>query len=85
MDLERQKKEMLECSGLKTLEERREEALLKFAKKAVEGPYKDWFPVRDSGRALRTGRKYVEEYARCDRLYNSPIFAMRRALNRESD
>ena len=54
---------------------------LKFAKKTAEGPYAAWFPKRDGGRSLRNGKEYVEEYARCDRLYNSPIFAMRRALN----
>jgi hypothetical protein len=77
-------KEMLECSGLETLEERRKQAFLKFAKKTAEGNYSGWFPKREGGRALRNGNVYLEEYSRCDRLYNSPIYAMRRALNEQA-
>ena len=46
--------------------------------------YSDWFPLAGArrtrdGNMYRTGRK--EDIARCDHLYNSPIFYMRRRLN----
>jgi hypothetical protein len=72
---------MLEMSGLTCLEERREEAFLKFARKTSEGRFKNWFPKRPNTRSLRDQKTYIEQYARCDRLYKSPIFAMRRLLN----
>jgi hypothetical protein len=77
------RKEMLEKSSLCTLEERRESAFLKFAQKTAEGPYSNWFPKRGVERSLRRGKEYVEQYARCDRLYNSQIYAMRRKLNEQ--
>ena len=78
-------REVLEISGVQTLEARRREALEKFAKKSLEGNYSHWFPLADKKKATRHGRRYKEEYARCDRLKNSPIFHMRRVLNKLYD
>ena len=69
-------------SGLETLEKRREKALLKFAQKASSNPqFMDWFPRNNNRSSQRTGKEFEEKFARSDRLYNSPLFAMRRALN----
>ena len=71
-------------SGLEDLKTRRQTALEKFAKKAQAGKFGHWFPKRNLVRPLRDQKEYLEETARCDRLKNSPIFAMRRVLNGES-
>ena len=71
-----------EKTGLDTLKDRRECAVLKFAEKCSAGKFCDWFPLR-VGREMRGSKRYREDYARCDRLKDSPIFYMRRALNRE--
>ena len=34
-----------------------------------------------SGRTGRGGERYREDFARCDRLKNTPLFYMRRRLN----
>ena len=72
---------VLELSGLDYLSTRRKAALEKFAVKAEGGKFQHWFPKRDTERNLRRGKIYVEEMARCDRLKNTPVFAMRRKLN----
>ena len=74
----------MELSGLERLSDRREVAALKFAKKSAAGKYDHWFPLNDRGVGrTRKSLKYREDYARCDRLKNSPIFYMRRALNHD--
>ena len=41
-----------------------------------------WFPLEKSGRSGgRRGELYHEDFARCNRLKDSPIFYMRRRLN----
>jgi hypothetical protein len=50
----------------------------------MAGDFKSWFPLNKSSRSTRGRKKYLEEYARCDRLKNSPIFYMRRRLNGRS-
>ena len=74
---------MRELAGLETLRERRVAQCDKFALKCVRSDrFKEWFPLNQARRsARREGEKYKEEYARCSRLYNSPIFYMRRRLN----
>ena len=66
-----------------TLRQRRIEACDKFANKCLSNrKFEHWFPLRRTGRAgNRGGEKYAEEFARCDRLKNTPIFYMRRRLN----
>jgi hypothetical protein len=77
-------REILEKTGLEKLSERREKAILKFANKCVNGRFAHWFPLEKPARATRAPLKYSEKYARCDRLKNSPIYYMRRALNQEA-
>ena len=77
-------RQLLEESGLQTLKERRETAMLKFAQKTSKNPvYAHWFKENPNPRrnSLRFSKPYVEEMARSERLYNSPLFYFRRLLN----
>ena len=68
---------------------RRIEAVDRFAEKCATGIFSHWFPRRPVARATRSaapgsgsgGGLYEEKFARCHRLYNSPLFYMRRRLN----
>ena len=72
---------MRERAGITTLRQRRIEQCDKFALKAAGSErFQEWFPLK-GGRPTRNADKYLEEYARCDRLRNSPVFYMRRRLN----
>ena len=67
---------------LPTLKERRIKAFERFTfKTAKNEKYKHWFPLKENIRGTRTPHVYKEEQAAGNRLYNSPIFAMRRLLN----
>ena len=74
---------MREMADLSTLRERRIQHCDRFAAKcAASERFSDWFPSREErGRVTRRREEYLEEYARCNRLFNSPIFYMRRRLN----
>ena len=75
-------KQLLEKAGIESLKDRRERQFAKFAKKASENDkYKHWFPKNPTERITRKTLVYKEEKATGNRLYNSPIFAMRRLLN----
>ena len=79
---EKDYKDLLAESGLPTLEARREEALAKFTHKMVKNPrYASWFPLRNIVRQNRNTKPYLEETSVGNRLYCSPIYAMRRLLN----
>ena len=67
---------------MEALSVRREAAIVRFATKCAEGSFSHWFPLNERGGRTRKALKYREDYARCDRLKNSPIYYMRRALNR---
>jgi hypothetical protein len=82
-DLSYQK--VLELSGLERLDVRRSAAILKFARKSLEGNYSHWFPLNEAGGRTRASLKFREDYARCERLKNSPIFYMRRLLNAQNE
>ena len=41
-----------------------------------------WFPANHNQTSERNPTRYHEEFARTQRLYNSPLFYMRRLLNR---
>ena len=58
---------------------------LNFVKKSEKTErFKKWFPERDYGDInMRQEKKFVEEFARTERLKKSPLFHMRRALNAE--
>ena len=74
--------QLLVESGLTTLKARREATVMKFVKKCLDNPiYAGWFPRNQNPTSERHPKIYKEEFARTDRLYNSPIFHMRRVLN----
>ena len=74
--------QLLQKSGLESMEERRIRQFEKFTKKTSENPkYTGWFPLKEQVRDTRKPRPYREERASSDRLYRSPLFAMRRLLN----
>jgi hypothetical protein len=75
---------LLQRAGLETLEQRRLKAIDKFIGKCLQSQYVGWFPLREGVRHTRNQRPYVENYARCERLKNSPLFFMRRRLNDQS-
>ena len=68
--------QMRENAEVTTLRPRRIEASDKFAAKClVSTQFSKWLPLRASGRAgSRGGKKYLEEFARRDRLMNIPLF-----------
>ena len=77
----------LETSGLKTLKTRRQELLQNFAQKTLQNPKfsHKWFPLApETNHDTPFPKKFLEEESRTARLYNSPLFTMRRILN-ESD
>ena len=64
------------------MEARRVKLFKKFTTKTSENArYKSWFPLKESVRDTRNPRPYLEERATSDRLFKSPIYAMRRLLN----
>ena len=73
---------LLEVSGLEKLQARRDNRCRKFASKCLENDrFREWFPLNTIARPTRGRLNYVETFARTKRLYNSPIFHMRRLLN----
>jgi hypothetical protein len=77
-------RKLLEKTGLETLESRREKASLKFAEKCLAGKFSHWFPPNETARITRGTKPYKEEFARCERLRKTPIYSMRRALNKKA-
>ena len=76
------KRQVLEMSGLQSLEARRQNACMKFATKLANNPrFSGWFPKRRVGPRSGAGHEYVEYQARTDRRRNSPLFYYRRLLN----
>ena len=78
------KKELIEKSGLETLEDRRKTLFKNFCPKLYENPsFKNqWLQEREFiGTDLRRQLILKEENARPQRLYNSPLFQIRRTLN----
>ena len=75
--------QMREKAEVTTLRQRRVDMSDKFSAKCLKDPrFRDWFPLRSQGRRSRgDGEKYQEEFARCKRYFNSPLFFMRRRLN----
>ena len=75
---------LLEKSGLLSLQARRNARDEKFAMKCLQSErFRTWFPLQPVGRPTRSPLTYTETYARTKRLYDSPIYNMRRILNRK--
>ena len=74
---------LLEMTGLPTLEARREARCDRFALKcAASDKFVNWFPLERNPRPVRDRNLYKEFRARTVRLMNSPLFDLRRRLNR---
>ena len=77
--------DLLKKSGLKTLENRRDDLFKKFSLKMAKSQRfsTKWLPrmERSERPNTRASKEYIEFYARTSRLYHSPIFKMRRVLN----
>ena len=77
-------RELMEKANLTTLRARREARELAFARKAAASErFARWFPLHESARSTRGQALYKESFARCTRCYNSPLFSMRRRLNKD--
>ena len=77
-------KKMRDRAGVTTLRERRVELCDKFASKCLKSDrFRHWFPRRVPQRVtrVRPNEQYIESFARCERLRNSPLHFMRRRLN----
>ena len=73
---------LLQRTGLQTLKERRDMRSDKFTAKCLSNPkHSGWFEPTDQARTTRKTLPYKEHHARTQRLYNSPLFYMRRRLN----
>ena len=77
--------DLLLRSGIDRLDNRRIIAFEKFTRNLVKNERysSEWFPLKPSLRDFRSNKKYEELHARTDRLYNSPLYKMRRLLNQE--
>ena len=76
--------ELLDISGLPTHKERREELFNNFCKKIYNNPRfkEDWLQERTFvGPNIRNQKIIIEKYARTSRLFNSPLYAIRRKIN----
>ena len=78
---------LLEKSGLETLESRRTRQFTKFAEKMAENKNCRHYFTMSERRNIQTRhqKKYIEFFARTDRLYRSPLYKMRRILNQTPD
>ena len=75
---------VLEMTSLEILRERREKKLLRFAQKTLanERFASKWFPKANVHNYFtRNPKIFLEEKTRTNRLYNSPLYTMRRMLN----
>ena len=75
---------VLRMTKLETLEKRRINAIKNFAVKTAANPRfsERWFPLNDNAHYnIRCPKQYLEFPSKTARLYNSPIFHMRRLLN----
>ena len=74
---------MRTMAGVSTLRDRRVKHCDSFASKAsTTARFSSWFPVTTGRRSARNNpEKYLETYARCERLRASPLFFFRRRLN----
>ena len=78
---------VLEMTNLESLASRRAKAIEKFAVKTASNPRfsEKWFPRNENTlHNTRYPKKYKEFNCKTARLYNSPIYHMRRVLNGQS-
>ena len=79
---------LLDTGIIKTLKQRRTEACLRFANRALFNPRfgNRWFPLNEVDRDARTTtrRTYKEDKYRTERSKNNPLQHMLRLLNTQS-
>ena len=74
--------QLVENGTIETLEARREQLTLNFAKKCASSErFGHWFK-RKPETNLRNSLTYEESFARTERLKKSPLYYMRRAMNK---
>ena len=74
--------EMRRRACVTTLRQCRIKLCDKFAQKCLKNPrFSGWFPRKKAPRYTRTSEEFVEFFARCERLQNSPLYFVRRRLN----
>ena len=71
--------ELLNMTGMATLSDRRQMAFEKFAQNAAKNSRLQWFQTKST--STRSTVSVIENTATTTRLYNSPLFAMRRHLS----
>ena len=76
---------VLDSGHLESLQNRRDELTLNFARKTVKNErYRDWFPLnREVSHDIRRREKYFIPRMSTDRAYKSPVICMRRLLNED--
>ena len=75
--------ELLSKLGLSTLKDCRKVAVLKFAKKTANNlVYCLWFIKNNVPSTSRPSKHCRENFSRTHRLYDNPIYVMRRLLNK---
>ena len=73
---------LLHITGLKRLQERRDNRCDSFARKALLNDlFKSWFPLNHIARPTQNHLPFAEDFARTKRLFNSPLYHLRRCLN----
>ena len=73
-------RKLRQTAAVHTLRQRRIEHCDKFANKCLNSKFSHWFP-RNTSRTTRNTDQFLEKFARCDRLRNSPLHYMWRRLN----
>ena len=78
-------RELMEKAELTTFRAHREARELSFAKKSASlmDRFSRWFPKHESSTNNRGGLFYREFFVRCGRCHNSPLYNVRRRLNRD--
>ena len=78
-------RKLRQLAGVTTLRQRRIEHCDAFAAKCLKnGRFAGWFPLKQGRRSTRgdgAREKYLETFARCERLRASPLHFFRRRLN----
>ena len=81
--------ELLEKTGLERLSERRKQACDIFTNKLAEserfGNLFEEIQYPEEMVTLRKQKRFREEFAKSTRLYNSPLYAMRRLMNNQEE
>lgn len=74
--------EMRQSAGIETLRQRSIELCDKFARKCVTSErFQSWFLPSRATRRTRHAMQYREDFARCERLRNIPLYYMCRRMN----